>query len=268
MTVQLFKRIAVLVSIGRHPVSGVARYSRNDALALEAVRLFVADLGLAPAQREIQIDVIHAGDPTNPALSDYLALGAAHIEVLAIEAATDPLPALLARLAAYDLVLCGTRSEGGPGSEDSGMLPYLLAHGLGLPMLGGVLDFALDGGELIVRQFLPKGRRRRIAVSGPVLLAMHPLAGTVPRYAYARLNSGVISTVTSAGASRDTAWRDEPVTAQPRRLAAAEKRSGHARMMAATAAESRGGKVLNEGSEDHKAQGILAYLREHRLIDY
>jgi electron transfer flavoprotein beta subunit len=28
------KKLAVLVSVGRHPVSGAARYSRNDAAAL------------------------------------------------------------------------------------------------------------------------------------------------------------------------------------------------------------------------------------------
>ena len=49
---------------------------------------------------------------------------------------------------------------------------------------------------------------------------------------------------------------------------AAEKRSGHARMLSATTTESRGGNVVNEGSSVEKAQVILAYLREHQLIDY
>ncbi|MBY4858993.1 electron transfer flavoprotein subunit beta/FixA family protein, partial [Burkholderia contaminans] len=44
--------------------------------------------------------------------------------------------------------------------------------------------------------------------------------------------------------------------------------SGHARMLSATTTESRGGNVVNEGSSVEKAQVILAYLREHQLIDY
>lgn len=39
------KRIAVLVSVGRNPVSGALRYSRNDAVALKlAVSLRIATL--------------------------------------------------------------------------------------------------------------------------------------------------------------------------------------------------------------------------------
>ena len=100
------------------------------------------------------------------------------------------------------------------------------------------------------------------------VIGIHPLASAQPRYAHARLSAGAITAVASAGAPRDSAWRNEPVTSQPRRLAAVDQRSAHARMTAATVTQSRGGKVLNEGSAHHKAQGILAYLRAHRLIDY
>ncbi len=62
--------IAVLVSVGRHPVSGVPRYSRNDAAALEIGR------ALAAVHRA-RLDVIHAGDARNPARAAYLALGPA-----------------------------------------------------------------------------------------------------------------------------------------------------------------------------------------------
>ena len=55
---------------------------------------------------------------------------------------------------------------------------------------------------------------------------------------------------------------------KPVKLAAAEKRSGHARMLSAVATESRGGSVVIEGSSVEKAQAILGYLREHQLIDY
>ncbi|TPQ37686.1 drug:proton antiporter, partial [Burkholderia ubonensis] len=64
------------------------------------------------------------------------------------------------------------------------------------------------------------------------------------------------------------AWKVGPIERKPVKLVAAEKRSGHARMLSATTTESRGGNVVNEGSSVEKAQVILAYLREHQLIDY
>ena len=67
-------KIAVLVSVGRHPVSGTARYSRNDAAALTIA------LSLAKTHGAT-LDVLHAGDPSNPALREYLALGARFVAV-------------------------------------------------------------------------------------------------------------------------------------------------------------------------------------------
>ena len=117
-------KIAVLVSVGRHPVSGTARYSRNDAAALTIA------LSLAKAH-SATLDVLHAGDPSNPALQDYLALGARTVEVLEVPATSDreadAAAPLAARLRGYDLVLTGTRAE---GAFDSGMLPYRVATAL------------------------------------------------------------------------------------------------------------------------------------------
>jgi electron transfer flavoprotein beta subunit len=261
------KRIAVLVSIGRHPVSGVPRYSRNDAAAL----------GLAAelAQRTsgISVDVIHAGPADNPALSEYLALGAARVSVIEPAAAQDVLAALQEQLHNYDLVLCGSRAESG---EASGMLPYQLAARLKLPLLAGVIAVTPGSDAIVAQQFLPKGRRREIALTLPALLTVHPLAPCGLRYAYARLRAGRITSqifpaaipASQHGHVANDEWTVEVVKTQPRKLAAPEKRSGHARMQAATVAESRGGKVVQEGSAATKAQVVLAYLREHHLIDY
>ncbi len=257
-------KIAVLVSVGRHPVSGTARYSRNDAAALTMA------LALAKAHNAT-LDVLHAGDPANPALKDYLALGARSVEVLDI-AATPELQAdaaalLAARLRGYDLVLTGTRAE---GAFDSGMLPYRVASALDMPLVGAAVDVTLHDGCAQVRQFMPKGLRRRVEVRLPALIAVHPLANAAPTYAYARLREGTIRPVATQATrnSGDLAWTVRPVTAKPVRLAAAEKRSGHARMLSATTTESRGGSVVIEGSSVEKAQVILAYLREHQLVDY
>lgn len=260
-------KIAVLVSVGRHPVSGTARYSRNDAAALTMA------LSLAKAHGAT-LNVLHAGDPANPALREYLALGARCVEVLDVrgvpsapELQGDAVAPLVTRLQGYDLVLTGTRAE---GAFDSGMLPYRIASALDIPLVGAAVDLTIRDGSAEVRQFMPKGLRRRVEVKLPALVAVHPMANAAPSYAYARLREGTIRPVATqaSGNSDDLAWTTRPATAKPVRLAAAEKRSGHARMLSATTTESRGGSVVIDGSSVEKAQVILAYLREHQLVDY
>ncbi|MEM5312987.1 electron transfer flavoprotein subunit beta/FixA family protein [Paraburkholderia sp. JHI869] len=259
------ERIAVLVSVGRHPVSGAPRYSRNDALALDLAR------SLAERHRA-RLDVLHAGDAADPALAEYLALGAHEVEVLACTPTGDAARLLAERVRGYDLILTGTRAE---GAHDSGMLPYGVAAVLGVPMVGSAVDIDVDSATrtAVVRQFLPKGLRRRVQTALPAVIAVHPLANAQPRYAYARLRAGTVrpeptTRASAAEAPESQAWTVGPIERKPVRLAAAEKRSGHARMLSATTTESRGGNVVIEGSSVEKAQVILAYLREHQLIDY
>lgn len=259
------ERIAVLVSAGRHPVSGRPRYSRNDALALDLARTLAE-------RHHARLDVLHAGDAADPALAEYLALGAHEVEVLACAPSGDAARMLAERVRGYDLVLTGTRAE---GAHDSGMLPYRVAAALGAPIVGGAVDIDVDVATraAVVRQFLPKGLRRRVQTALPAVIAVHPLANAQPRYAYARLRAGAVrpASATRASGAESTeacAWTVGPIERKPVRLAAAEKRSGHARMLSATTTESRGGNVVIEGSSVEKAQVILAYLREHQLIDY
>lgn len=257
---QAIRRIAVLVSVGRQPVSGATRYSRNDAAALE--------IGLALAGKHgAQLAVLHAGDAAEPALADYLALGAREVEVLACGTGGDAGRTLAARVKDYDLVLTGTRAE---GAYDTGMLPYQVAAALGRPLVGAAVDVDTAHGRVTVRQFLPKGVRRRVEAVLPAVVAVHPLANAQPRYAYARLRAGAVRTAPAARYedADAAAWTVGAPERKPVRLAAAEKRSGHARMLSATTTESRGGNVVNSGTSVEKAQVILAYLREHQLIDY
>lgn len=256
------QRIAVLVSTGRHPVSGIPRYSRNDAAALE--------IGRDLAERHgARLEVIHAGDAQDPALADYLALGAREVDVIACGEADDAAAMLAACVQGCDLVLTGTRAE---GAFDSGMLPYRVAAELGYPLVGAAVEVGVDatGGRAKVRQFLPKGLRRRVEAVLPAVIAVHPLASAVPRYAYARLRAGAVRPAAAARrADTDApAWTIGPIERKPVKLVAAEKRSGHARMLSATTTESRGGQLVTEGSPVEKARTILAYLREHQLIDY
>jgi electron transfer flavoprotein beta subunit len=251
-------KIAVLVSTGRHPVSGTARYSRNDAAALTIA------IDIAKAHGA-QLDVLHAGDPANPALQEYLALGAPKVEVLNTQG--DASAAFSQRLEGYDLVFTGTRAE---GAYDSGTLPYKLADAMNIAMVASAVDVSIGKEGVEIRQFMPKGLRRHVRVQMPALIAVHPLANATPRYAYARMREGHVTPV-AASVSADkerAAWNIGPITAKPKKLAAPEKRSGHSRMLSATTTESRGGSVVIEGSSVEKAQVILAYLREHQLVDY
>ena len=261
MNQHTIKRIAVLVSIGRNPVSGVPRYSRNDAAALGlASELMQSTAGTT-------IDVIHAGPADSSALAEYLALGAAKISLIETDVEQDIVPALQDYLQSYDLVLCGTRAESG---EASGMLPYQLAARLNLSLLAGVIAVMPDSTGIVAQQFMPKGRRREVGLRLPALLTVHPLAPCRLRYAYAGMRSGQMTKQVFLGVSKKSAeeWTVEVAKVKPRKLAAPEKRSGHARLQAATVAESRGGKVVHEGSAADKAQVVLSYLREHHLIDY
>ncbi len=253
-------RIAVLVSVGHHRVSGAACYSRNDAAALEIARTLATQHGA-------RLEVLHAGDASNLALTDYLALGAPRIDVLACGDSDDAAALLADRLRGVPLVLTGTRAE---GAYDTGMLPYRLADALDYALIDSALELAVEGGRLAVTQFLPKGFRRRVDAALPSVVAVHPQAAVTPRYAYARSVAGAIERHRAA-AVRDSnvdGWQIAPAERKPVKLVAAEKRSGHARMLTATTTESRGGNVVIEGTSVEKAQAVLGYLREHRLIDY
>jgi electron transfer flavoprotein beta subunit len=150
------------------------------------------------------------------------------------------------------------------------MLPYRVAALLGYALVGAAVDLEVEAGLARVRQFLPKGLRRRVEAALPAVVAVHPLAEAKPAYAYARLRAGTVWPSAAAARVANTeaaAWQSGPVERKPVKLVAAERRSGHARMLGATTTESRGGNVVNAGTSVEKAQVILAYLREHQLID-
>jgi N,N-dimethylglycine/sarcosine catabolism electron transfer flavoprotein subunit beta len=249
--------ITVLVSTAIHPLSGRPCTSRNDTLALEIARQLSGG-----AHR-----TLHVGDPQDAALPDYLAFGANSVEVLPAVPGGDTVAALAEQVRSAKLILCGTRAQSG---EASGMLPYLLAASLERPILADMLEVQLVGDSLQATQFLPKGRRRTVTVSLPAIIAVHPLATVLPRYAYARRVAGRIETLPGASpaTSGPSPWTLESIDRVPVKLKAPDRRSGHARMLSATATTSRGGQVVNQGSDVEKAQAVLAYLREHDLIAF
>lgn len=249
-------RILVLAAMGRNPVSGVSRPNRNDLLALELAR------GLAGA-----VTLLHAGETGDSAVGDYLAYGAASLDVVPLTEGQDVAELLARHAGGYDLILTGTRSEGGEGS---GLVPYLLAERLGLPIVAQVLDITFADGHAEVTQGLARGRRRQVRVRLPAVFVVHRKAPVTPRYAHARRLAGTVRQRAAVAVPPPdaTVWRTEPATRAPVRFKAAETRSGHARMLSAIVTEGRGGAVISEGTPAEKAQAILAYLRKHRLIDW
>ena len=254
-------KIAVLISPAKHPITARPLRSTSDAAALELA------LKLAPPD---QLTVLSAGLATEADLQAYLGLGATEIQLLSTRPEADILPILQAHLHNYDIIICGARSE---GQSASGLLPYLLAEALHMPLIPDVLEADLQHGTLEVRQFLPKGIRRRLEVSGPVLLAVHPRAPQTRQFAYARAAAGRLKRIASKEHSVNTtapAWQFEPATRRPRPLKAKLAQSGHSRMLGAIGGDggARGGEVVKQGNAVEKAQVLLAYLREHRLIDF
>jgi electron transfer flavoprotein beta subunit len=258
--------IAVLISPALHPVSGKALRSASDAAAFElACRL----------TSEQRITVICAGMVSKDSLNDYLGIGVGAIDVITVDQGVDVVNALLARLQGMDLVLCGTRSQ---GQSATGLLPFLLAEGLQIPMVGDVLEASYQSGVVNVRQFLPKGMRRRLEVSLPALLSVHSLAPQQRQYAYARARAGRVNYLAASTAAIKNkmstpvaqTWEIEPSLRRPRPLKAKIVQSGHSRMLGAIGsdADAKGGVILKEGSADQKAQAVLLYLREHSLIDF
>ena len=260
------KQIAVLVSCSKHPISGVARHHHNDSLALQ--------LGLNLANKHTAtLQVLHAGDAENPALQDYLALGASQIDV--ISATGNVLEKLVTQLQNVDLILTGTRAENG---EDSGLLPYLLADKLNLPLVAGALEISSHENTLYenqpnieVLQFLPKGQRRRIVVTLPAVIVVHPLAPISLKFVHAQRSLGRINVMANKLSDIElsthaTTWITEP----PRKaikLKAQTKQTGHERLMDAISSKPKGGTVVNDRNNVEKAQVIITYLREHQLTN-
>jgi electron transfer flavoprotein beta subunit len=251
-------KVAVLLSIGRHPSSGRARRAPLDARALElALRLPDAD-----------IHAIHAGDPSEPVLRDYLGMGLKRLTVLEISPESDPVPALVAHLRKLgpDLIFAGRCAERG---EDSGMIPYTVAQTLGHPLLSDVADVTVNQGLASLIQALPRGRRRLAELRLPFVAAVHPAAPEPRQSAFARGRRGIIDAV-AAQSEHDVFAREceiRPWRLRPRRLRLASGGSALERLKAVTETKSGQGQVLIGPSPDEAARAIYDYLLERRMID-
>jgi electron transfer flavoprotein beta subunit len=244
-------RTVVLLSAGRHLVSGRPCLPRLDAQAIRLAR------SLGPEPRGL-----HAGPGAEP-VAEALGQGLQALDLLQVTAADDPLPSLQARLAAErpDLVLAGTRGQGG---EDSGLLPYALAHALGLPLVPDAVALAPgpEPGTLVVEQALPKGARRRVTVRLPAVFTVPPAAPAPLPFAYGQARRGTVRLLDGVPAPRpDGAVEERPYRKRPKVMRATGGTAAE-RLAAATGAATSGGRVLVDPPPDVAAREILGFLRE------
>jgi electron transfer flavoprotein beta subunit len=249
--------IAVLLSIGWHPASGRARPAEADARALELA------LRLGPGHR---IHAIHAGDPGESILRDYLGMGLTELTVLRQPAGVDVLPAILAHLERLKpaLLLTGPSAEHGQGS---GMLPYLLARHLGACLLPAIAEASLDGPRVEALQALPRGGRRRLGASLPCLLIADRAAPAPRQSAFAKARRGRIQIVEATpGRPEIPTGREIASRPRPRRLKIMTGGSAAERLRAATEFQAGRGRLMVDPPAEEAARAIYDYLRAEGII--
>lgn len=251
-------RVAVLLSVGRHPASGRARRAPLDARALE----------LALNLPDAEIHAVHAGDPSQAALRDYLGMGLERLTVLAMPSGSDPIPALIAHLAqlAPDMIFAGSHAEAG---EDSGMLPYLIAQGLGHAIVADVAGATVASGWASLTQGLPRGRRRLIETRLPVVAIVNAAAPEPRQSAFARARRGVIDSI-GVDAPADAflkACEIRPWRPRPKLMRVPTSGNALDRLKAMTETKSGAGMLLIQPSAEEAARAIYDYLLEKRMIE-
>ncbi|HSK41112.1 MAG TPA: electron transfer flavoprotein subunit beta [Arenibaculum sp.] len=249
--------VAVLLSVGRHPVSNRPRRAPTDARALEmALRL--------PASRR---HAVHAGDPASPVLRDYLGMGLDRLMALDMPAHRDPVEPLTAHLRslAPGLVLAGDRGEGG---EDSGMVPYLVAQALGYAIVPDIVAIEVAGDEAEVLQALPRGQRRLVRVALPLVATVHPAAPPARQSAFGPARRGLVETV-SVDAPDDlflAGCETRPWRPRPKLMRARRKGNAIDRLKAATELKSGKGQLLVGVQPDEAARAIYDCLVERGVL--
>lgn len=250
--------ICVLVSLGRHPVSGRPRRAEADARALALARTL--------AEPE-QIRVLHAGDPEACGLTDYLGCGIDVLDVLPVPADRDIAPGLATAISERgpELVLAGMAAEYGPGS---GLLPYVLARSLDFSLVPGVAAIETgESGERRVLQALARGQRRALAVSGPMLATVDHTAAALPAYVYARALRGRIQHLAEpAQIPALNGPEPRPARRRPKRLGVVGGGSAAARLAAAAGAQSGGGQQVEDVTAEQAATRIIEYLRSQGVL--
>ncbi|MEL0613315.1 electron transfer flavoprotein subunit beta [Marinomonas arenicola] len=251
--------IVSLVSVGRHPQSGRARRAEQDSRAVE--------LGLKLA--DTALTVLHVGNPDDPVLRQYAGMGLPSLTVLKQEDSVDTVPVLQRFLEQknIDIVLTGVRAESG---ESSGMVPYLLAHALGWPVVARVADIvAVKDGKAEVLLALPRGQRRAVSIQLPFIASMDHAAEAARQSAFAVGLRATVESVESVGEVDQIRvdWQESVAKTRPKRLKTVKAKTAAERFKAATAKPEGGtGKVMKNETPKEKARAIFDLLLEEKVI--
>ena len=232
----------VLLSAGRHPVSGKPGPPRVE---MQAARL--------AAGLDAEAGGLHAG-PSADMLREALGRGLGRLIHLRLDAEADPVPALVAALRDLqpDVVLAGPRGDGG---EDTGLVPYALAHALGWPLVAHAVAVEAVSEGLRITQALAQGARRHVVARAPVIVTAHPGAPAPWPFAHGRARAGRIVEMSAGKCPPAPAFDGEtrPYRARPKAMSANGGPQGQ-------------GRVLVNPDPQEAAREILAYLRQIGVI--
>ena len=254
--------LAVLISIGVHPISGRARRADLDARAVEIA------LRLVEQHADLAIRIIHAGNPHDPALRDYLGMGIECVTVLDLSDRCDALEPIADYLSQLkpEIVLAGSHSETGEGS---GFLPYALAETLGVAIAPAIIDVTLDHNELHLVQALRAGRRRLLSAPAPLLIVVDKAAPEPRQSAFAKARRGLIETlpVTAREDSWMKAWRFSPARRPGSRVGIPSGTSLAERLASVTEVRHGAGARLVNPTPDEAALAIYTFLKDTGCLD-
>jgi len=251
-----------LLSLGKHPLSGRNRRSNEDAQAFE----MAAKLGSCRG--------LHVGQYSDAEqLRPFLGMDIAPVAILDIDLNADPVQALTAyfKQTQFDVILTGSRAEDG---ESSGMLPYLLAQALDIPIVSQVCDANIEMPltthiVLTITQALPRGARRSLTIQTPCILILDSSAPPARQSAFGPTNRGTIERIQGYSQHDDIAstFSFEPAQKKPKRMKKIKATTAAERFKAATASQAKGGQIITPKTSEEGAQAILDLLKEEGLVN-